>query len=103
MTQPSDALLEKLEKLLEAGELVVFTREEALKLRVLAAAPPNSVLSAGEVSELRTMLTVSRGVEGLGYIMGFVRKLLFWIGLVVIWTLWIKGKISISDMAWFGK
>lgn len=103
MEHSSQDLAAKLDKLLNEGELVVFSRDEALKLRVLANAPPGSMLDKEEVDEIRRMLTVSRGVEGLGFLMHGLRNILFWIGLAVMWTLWVKGKISLSDISWFSK
>ena len=98
---PSDALLAKLEALIKDGEMVIFSKEEAAKLRLLANAPEGSVLDSDDVDEVREMLTIMRGLEGLGVIMGYARQILFWGGLITVWTLWLKGKLGIGDILGF--
>ena len=100
---PSDALLAKLEALIKDGEIVIFSKDEAAKLRLLANAPEGSVLDSDEVDEVRDMLTIMRGLEGLGVVMNYLRKLLFWGGMIVVWTLWLKGKLNIGDLLGFFK
>lgn len=99
--QPSPALLAKLEELLKNGEIVIFSKDEAAKLRILVNAPQGAVLDKDEIEEVREMLTIMRGLEGLGVIMGYARQILFWGGLITVWTLWLKGKLGIGDILGF--